>query len=290
LAGSGGNPPDFVGLARGLCERSLLTARSDRAFLLHRLSLELERRRTPRPERFLWDSRVAEVLSTVVPKDTVDVRTWPRLALLQPHALDLFTRTELLAPTTAVGAGDTHFASRLSTLLNQFGIFLHAKAEFSAAEPLLRRALAIDEESFGPEHPTVARDLNNLARLLQDTNRLPEAEPLSRRSVGIFLDFTRRTGHPHPTSTRPWRTTRGSSETWAEARRISRQSSAPYKDSRWRKARVLIARPLRHPPLVRVPAGLAYGPLPPPMLGNRCVAAPHRLTPSHPQLIPGRRP
>ncbi|MCA1852550.1 MAG: hypothetical protein LC647_09200, partial [Beggiatoa sp.] len=25
-----------------------------------------------------------------------------------------------------------------------------------------------------------------------------EAEPLSRRMVGIFLDFTRRTGHEHP--------------------------------------------------------------------------------------------
>jgi hypothetical protein len=34
--------------------------------------------------------------------------------------------------------------------------------------------------------------------LLQDTNRLAEAEPLSRRMVGIFLDFTRRTGHEPP--------------------------------------------------------------------------------------------
>lgn len=189
---------DFVGLARGLCERSLLTARSDRAFLLHRLSLELERRRTPRLERHLWGSRVAQVLSTVVPKDTVDVRTWPRLALLQPHASDLFLRTEQLAPTTAVGAGDTRFAAHLSQLLNQFGMFLHAKVEFVTAEPLLRRALAIDKHSIGPEHPEVARDLYNLAQLLKATHRLQEAEPLSRRMVGIFLDFTRRTGHPHP--------------------------------------------------------------------------------------------
>jgi tetratricopeptide (TPR) repeat protein len=180
-----GTPPDFVGLARGLCERSLLTARSDRAFLLHRLSLELERRRTPRPERFLWNSRVAEVLSTVVPKDTVDVRTWPRLALLQPHALDLFTRTEPLVPTTAFPAGDTRFAAHLSTLLNQFGIFLYAKAEFSIAELLLRRALAIAEQSFGPEHPKVAIRLNNLAQLLQATNRRKDAEPLMRRALAI---------------------------------------------------------------------------------------------------------
>ena len=62
----------------------------------------------------------------------------------------------------------------------------------------MRRVLSIDEKSFGPEHPNVATDLNNLARLLQATNRLGEAEPLMRRSLAIFVDFTRRTGHEHP--------------------------------------------------------------------------------------------
>ena len=38
------------------------------------------------------------------------------------------------------------------------------------AEPLYRRALAIDEKSFGPEHPNVASGLNNLALLLRATN------------------------------------------------------------------------------------------------------------------------
>ena len=56
----------------------------------------------------------------------------------------------------------------------------------SEAEPLLRRALAIDEQSFGPDHPNVARDLNNLAQLLKATNRLSEAEPLMRRALAIF--------------------------------------------------------------------------------------------------------
>ena len=40
--------------------------------------------------------------------------------------------------------------------------------------------------------------LNNLAQLLQDTNRLAEAEPLMRRTLQIFVKFTRATGHPHP--------------------------------------------------------------------------------------------
>jgi hypothetical protein len=53
------------------------------------------------------------------------------------------------------------------------------------AEPLMRRALAIDEKSYGPDHPEVARDLNNLSELLRATNRLAEGEPLLRRALAI---------------------------------------------------------------------------------------------------------
>jgi len=63
---------------------------------------------------------------------------------------------------------------------------LQATNRLSEAEPLMRRALAIDEQSYGAEHPNVARDLNNLAALLKATNRLSEAEPLMRRALGIF--------------------------------------------------------------------------------------------------------
>jgi tetratricopeptide (TPR) repeat protein len=48
-----------------------------------------------------------------------------------------------------------------------------------------RCAARIDEASFGKDHPNVARDLNNLAQLLQATNRLGEAEPLMRRALAI---------------------------------------------------------------------------------------------------------
>ena len=46
----------------------------------------------------------------------------------------------------------------------------------------MRRALAIDEQSYGPDHPDVARVLNNLAALLRATKRLAEAQPLMRRA------------------------------------------------------------------------------------------------------------
>jgi hypothetical protein len=43
----------------------------------------------------------------------------------------------------------------------------------------------------------VATALNNLGRLLQDTNRLTEAEPLMRRAVKIWEDSL---GPEHPRS------------------------------------------------------------------------------------------
>jgi tetratricopeptide (TPR) repeat protein len=86
----------------------------------------------------------------------------------------------------------------VATALNNLALLLKATNRLDEAEPLMRRALAIDEQSFGSDHPNFARDLNNLALLLQETNRLVEAEPLLRRALGLFLGFTRRTGHEHP--------------------------------------------------------------------------------------------
>ncbi len=75
--------------------------------------------------------------------------------------------------------------SRPARLFNQLGALLYAKADYAEAEPLVRRAFAIDEKSYGPDHPEVANHLNNLAQLLQATNRLAEAEPLMRRALAI---------------------------------------------------------------------------------------------------------
>jgi len=63
------------------------------------------------------------------------------------------------------------------------------------AESLYRRALSIDEDSFGQDHPRVATHLSNLATLLKDTDRLAEAEKLYRRALAIDeLSF----GWDHP--------------------------------------------------------------------------------------------
>ena len=65
----------------------------------------------------------------------------------------------------------------------------------------MQRALAIDEDSFGNDHPNVAIDLSNLAVLLKDTNRLAEAETLMRRAVDI-LEKSLGVDHPNTRTVR----------------------------------------------------------------------------------------
>ncbi len=55
--------------------------------------------------------------------------------------------------------------------LNNLALLLQETNRLQEAEPLMRRALEIDEHAYGPDHPDVAIDLNNLASLLQATNR-----------------------------------------------------------------------------------------------------------------------
>ncbi|MGD0573049.1 MAG: tetratricopeptide repeat protein [Sedimentisphaerales bacterium] len=72
-----------------------------------------------------------------------------------------------------------------SQILNEIAVVYYENAMYEEADPLMKRALAIDEASFGKDHPNVARDLNNLAVLYKVTNRLYEAEPLMKRALAI---------------------------------------------------------------------------------------------------------
>ena len=73
----------------------------------------------------------------------------------------------------------------LAMLLNEVGSAFYYQAKYSAAEPFFRRSLTIDEQSLGLDHLDIARDLDDLARLLNTTSRVEEAEPLYRRALTI---------------------------------------------------------------------------------------------------------
>jgi len=55
----------------------------------------------------------------------------------------------------------------------------------AGARPLQERALAIDEAIYGPDHPVVAVDLNNLALILRGLGDVAGARPLQGRALAI---------------------------------------------------------------------------------------------------------
>jgi len=159
-----------------LATYSLVTRAAETpTFTVHRLvqdvtrhSLRKDPANGPLAEALRWVNAAFE-------GDPMDVRTWPILDPLAPHARAVVSFSD--------AAG---LAEPTDLLMNQLGALLLAKALFAEAEPLIRRALDIDEKRFGAEHPKVAIRLNNLAQLLKATNRLAEAEPLMRRVIAIF--------------------------------------------------------------------------------------------------------
>ena len=72
---------------------------------------------------------------------------------------------------------------------------LRVLGRVTEAEPLLRRALAIQEAALGPDHPNTAYSLSNLALVLRDLGRVAEAEPLLIRALAIR---ERTLGPDHP--------------------------------------------------------------------------------------------
>ncbi len=144
-------------------------------FLLHRLVQDVTRRGLEAAGT--TTARLTEALGWVnaaFDGDPQDVRNWGRLDPLAPHAEAVAKRAD--------AAG---IAEPTLRLMGQLGVLFDAKALHTRAEGHSRRALALAEASYGKDHPNVAIRLNNLATLLQATNRLGEAEPLMRRALGI---------------------------------------------------------------------------------------------------------
>ena len=56
--------------------------------------------------------------------------------------------------------------------LNNLAALYNDQGRYADAEPLFKRALAIQEKVLGPDHPDVAVSLNNLANLYDNAGTL----------------------------------------------------------------------------------------------------------------------
>jgi tetratricopeptide (TPR) repeat protein len=146
------------------------------AIRLHRLVREVAVARRELEARGQLQCALAAAVAAVYPRDGYgNPAGWPRCAVLTPHLLAI-CEGEI---------ADTVSNAECANLLSRAGRYLNGRAAYSAARPLLERALAIREEQRGPEHPSTAQSLNDLALLLKTQGDLAAARPLYERALAI---------------------------------------------------------------------------------------------------------
>ncbi|BEP13414.1 FxSxx-COOH system tetratricopeptide repeat protein [Acidothermaceae bacterium B102] len=113
-------------------------------------------------------------LLTAVPKNLEDPAGWGLWRDLLPHLNTFFDR--LPADPQSLDA---------ARLLGLTGFYLWVQGRHQHALRLEQRALVITEAALGPDHPTTALRLDNLAATLSDLGRPGDALPLRRRALAI---------------------------------------------------------------------------------------------------------
>jgi tetratricopeptide (TPR) repeat protein len=115
------------------------------------------------------------LVADAFPFESHDVRHWPACERLLPHAFALLPG----APDRGEGAEKT------SQLCNQAALYLMSRADYKAAEPLLRRAITIYEAIAGHDHRLIGNFLNNLSVVLRAIKHFDEAEECLIRALKI---------------------------------------------------------------------------------------------------------
>ncbi len=154
-------------------------------FTVHRLMQEVTRLGMDADAAMLVLGEALDWLDDAFDTDSQDAREWPRLNPLMVHAL-----------AVAEAADARGIVGNVARLMNNIAQLMDAKALWAMAEPLMRRALAIDVATSGEDAPVVSARLNNLAMLLKSTNRFGEAEAHMRRALTIA---ELKQGLEHPT-------------------------------------------------------------------------------------------
>jgi tetratricopeptide (TPR) repeat protein len=186
--------------------------RSTGNLIVHRIVQEVLRARIPQGRRRGWLEFSLRLVDDYSPPESGDVRVWPVWDLLRPHI-----------STVLRSADEARIARPTSRLMNELEQYLAAKGLYSEAEPLIRRALAIEEE-LGSDPTRIAIRLNNLASLFKATNRLTEAEPLMRRVVQI-MEASLGSNHPNvATALNNWATLLQATNRLTEAEPLMRRA------------------------------------------------------------------
>jgi tetratricopeptide (TPR) repeat protein len=141
---------------------------------LHRLvGLAIRDRHLTEEGRRHWAATSIKLILTLYPNpDSIDYSDWSRCQELIEHA-----------NASANYALESKITQPAANVFNKTGLYLQQRANFTAARPLLERALTIREED--KVYPEVAASLSNLGTLLRDIGDYNAARPFYERALAI---------------------------------------------------------------------------------------------------------
>ncbi|HEY2911783.1 MAG TPA: FxSxx-COOH system tetratricopeptide repeat protein [Candidatus Angelobacter sp.] len=161
-------------LLKPLADYSLIRRNSSaRSYSIHPLVQQVVRDNMGTDTQRSWAERTVRMVSRVFPRP--EFENWQECERLLPHALQCSKH--------AMNYNLESWA--VANVLRNAGSYLHQRARYAEAVPLLQRALAILERVEGQENAGTADCLNSLAWLYDDQGKYAQAEPLSRRALAI---------------------------------------------------------------------------------------------------------
>ena len=121
-------------------------------------------------------SALTQSLVDIVNKRSIDVDRSGNYSIFTPLLPHIQLVAENADMANIQGAG---------YLWNDLGYHVSALANYIDAKTFYERALLIDEATFGPDHPDVARDVSNLGTALQDLGDYAGAKTMFERALLI---------------------------------------------------------------------------------------------------------
>jgi tetratricopeptide (TPR) repeat protein len=153
---------------------SLIDKRED-LLAVHRLVQAVTRDRLTAAEQQRWATAAVNIVNDAFPNEAHDVRNWPECEKLLSHAQVAAERSEVFQVVTAI----------IGRLFKEVGGYFFGRAQYFAAQKSFEHALQIVEAAFGPDHPDVAENINNLGIVLQALGKLDEARQCYDRALRI---------------------------------------------------------------------------------------------------------
>jgi hypothetical protein len=111
----------------------------------------------------------------------VAARSFAKLAEIDREHADIYSRNAVASEEKASGTS----SPRVALLLQEYALALRARNRDPEAEPLLRRALSIQQSAAKADPQVTVGVLNTLGNLLEGRRQLDEAEKLERMALTV---------------------------------------------------------------------------------------------------------